>query len=312
MRCLPSLLAAVMVVGLAACTGGNDDSSTTTSSTSSSSSSSSSTSESSSSSSTSEESSGGGSSPLSYQVPNTDCPSDYPYGLLVTTDVPSEVQYLDKVPACTNADSTYTWVRNKSDAVWLINTTTPGSAQRLQDDVTTDLAEAAFMDAVRPPTAILVPGTSRLVNLPPEQVQWEVSLEYSFGWEAQDFTLSRIESAASGGAVAALRRRGSPAGAAVAACALAGYEGVRGAKGLADADAQQVIIDVLGTSAAGLKCRTEAQDVSTVHAGSPGVLSEELTHLGSQTELLENVHLRLDNAQRLSKAVNLLKFLPRG
>lgn len=256
--------------------------------------------------------SGSGPTAVTYQVPPESCPDDYPYGLMVRTDVEAEMEFIEKMPACTNASGSATWVNNGSDVVWEFRTAGPGAATLRRNGEESDLLESVFLEAMNPSHAILVPDASAVVDLPPERVAWEISLPYTFGWAGQDFTVERLESVAQGAAVASLRRKGSPGHAAALACAFAGYEGSQAvADNLQEADARQVMIDALGASAAGAQCRLESRRVRTVSpAGSAHLLSDDLAHLGTQAELLDTVHVRLDAAQRGSKLLTLgLKLL---
>ena len=247
---------------------------------------------------------------MSYRVPDSACPADYPYGLTVTTDVEAEVEYLDNMPACTNAAETAMWLENDSDAVWELRSTSGsgGTVTPLEET----LGQFSFMDAVGSTKPLLLPKAKVSIDRPPGDVNWVVALPYSFGWAAHDLVLDKIETAGEAAGVAALRRR-SPAGAAMAACTLAAVEYAKSLSDLEDADAAEVIVDGLGTSASSLTCRNEAKSVRTFDAaGSSDALSDELTHLAGQTEVLEKVHV-MDYAQRAAKVLTLgLEFLHRG
>ncbi|SDO73386.1 hypothetical protein SAMN04489867_0444 [Pedococcus dokdonensis] len=242
-----------------------------------------------------------------YQVPDEECPVDYPRGLLIGTEVEAEMEFIEKMPACTNESFSATWVSNGSEVVWEFRTAAPGMASRRNNGEVNDLLESAFLEGTNPSHAILVPHASAVVDLPPEQVAWEISLPYTFGWAGQDFALTRLESAAQGAAIASLKRRGSPGRAAALACGLAGYEGAQAVSDqLEDADTDQVIVDALGVGAAGAKCRLESRNVRTVSpSGAPSLLSDDLAQLGRQTEWLDQLHVRLDTAQRGSKLLTL-------
>jgi hypothetical protein len=213
------------------------------------------------------------------------------------------------MPACTNDEATGMWLQNDSDAVWKLSSISGSSCDITP--VKETLGESFFMDAVDASLPLLVPKAKVTVEMPPEDVKWSISLAYTLGWASLELALDRIASAGEEAAVAALRRK-SPAGAALAACALAGVEGAKEESNLEEADATELIVDSLGTGAAGLKCRTEAASVPTLNAdGSRAVMSEDLEYLNRQTELLEKVHVRM-YAQRASKMLKLgLVFLHR-
>ena len=50
--------------------------------------------------------------PVTYPVPDSDCPDGWT-GLEVTTDTEAELEYLDDMPACTNAEADTTYLEKQ-------------------------------------------------------------------------------------------------------------------------------------------------------------------------------------------------------
>lgn len=254
--------------------------------------------------------SGGSTPPAAYQVLDEDCPAGWT-GLTVTTDSDAEVGYLDDMPACTNASGDTTYLENRSDAVWLLRSASTNSGSTAPIDLT--LGEQSFVDAVAgtyPGEAIFVPGAKLTVDLAPEEVEWVIDLPLSFGWQAHDAVLEKIEGAGEAAAIAALKRQ-SPAGGALAVCTLAATNYAKTVAGLDEADTSEVLLDGLGVGVAGSKCRSDAAAVGAVdEAGQSLTLADDLERLHGQSEILERIHVRLGYAQRASKVLGLgLAFL---
>lgn len=245
-----------------------------------------------------------------YQVPDSDCPSGWT-GLVVTTDSDAEVEYLDDIPACTNASSDTTYLENRTDAVWTLRSTS--SNRGTATPITPTLGEVSFAGAVMYPgdgEAILVPDAEVTVDLSPDEVEWVIDLPLSVAWQGHDVVLEEIEAAGETAALAALRRQ-SQAGAALAACTFALKDYAETVPDLENANAAEVVLDGLGITAASSACRTEAAAVSTVdETGRPVFLTDELERLRSQTAVLEKMDTQLGYGQRAAKVLRLgLKFL---
>ena len=241
--------------------------------------------------------------PLSYRVPDGDCPPDHPYGLTVTTDVPEEEQYLDDIPACTDPAGTATWLHNGTEAVWTITSTTTESGQVVP--VEEGLEQTSFVEAVHPSDPVLLPGEDVVVGLTPTSVKWSIDLPLSFAWSAHDVVLEKLRSLGETAVETALRRQ-SPAGEALATCTFAVLDYGEAVSDLEDADAGDLVTKGLESGAAGAKCHEQASRVGVVDAaGGEVVLADDLAHLREQTEVLDRLSTRAGYAQRLAKVLEL-------
>lgn len=245
-----------------------------------------------------------------YQVPDSACPQGWA-GLTVTTDNEAEVEFLDDLPACADASGARTYLKNQSDAVWVLQATsaTAGTATPVGRSLTQESFVAA-VGASDPTRVILVPGAQLTVDLRPDQFEWLIDLPLSFAWQAHDVVAGKIAGAGQGAALAAFQRR-SPAGNALAVCTLAALEHARTIESLEEADSSEVLLDGLGLGAATHQCRLRAAEVTPVDvAGRPTNLADELARLQSETKILEHLDGRLSVAQRAAKVLGLgLKFV---
>jgi hypothetical protein len=143
-------------------------------------------------------------------------------------------------------------------------------------------------------------------------VEWTVDLPLSFGWQAHDIVVSKIEAAGEAALIAALKRE-SRGGSALALCALAVTDFARGVADLENADPGDVLVNGLGTAASASGCHSESAAVTVVDdAGRAITLADDLERLHAQTKVLEKAHVKMSWVQRAAKALTLgLKFLPR-
>lgn len=249
---------------------------------------------------------GGVPAPASYQVPDTDCPSGW-FGLLVTTDSDAEVDYLSEIPACTNADGSGTYLENRSQAVWVLRSTSssPWSATPSTDSP----KEQSFVRIVGgtyPGVRLLVPGAGLTADLRPDQVEWVIDLPLTFAWQAHDLTVDKIQSNGQWVAIDALRGQ-TPAGAALAACTLAVKNYADLVNDLETADPEEVLVDGMSVGADGSRCLAEAAEVETVdEAGRRLTLADDIRRLGAQTEVLERAAVQLDIAQRVGEVLRVI------
>lgn len=240
-----------------------------------------------------------------YRVPDGNCLPGWT-GLLVTTEIEAEVDYLDDMPACSNAAGDATYLENRSDAVWLLRSTSTKSGRTTPVEFT--LREQSFIDSVRrayPGQVILVPGARLIIDLSPMDVEWVVDLPLSFAWQAHDVLVDKIRSAGEEAALAALKRQ-TRAGGALAACTSAVAEHATTVGGLETADASEVLLDGLGVGLAYTRCSSETASVATVdETGRALTLADDLERLQRQAAVLEQLHVRLSYAQRAARVLGL-------
>jgi hypothetical protein len=245
-----------------------------------------------------------------YQVPDEACPSNYGTGLSVTTDTPAELQYVDDIVACTTVDGGATYLKNDSDAVWVLSNTgtIDGTAFRWDES----LRMASFRSVFGSSQVLLVPAGVVTSTLPPSSLEWTIDLPLSLSWEAHEVVVDKIASLGETALIDALKRK-STAGAAIAQCAFTVHEYADGLSGLAEKDMSEVLLNGLGAGIATNKCRERAAEVGVLDSAEQRVaLSTELDQLGSQTKLMETVEASLSRTQRAIRVLKLVRFLPRG
>jgi hypothetical protein len=231
----------------------------------------------------------------------------------VTTESDAESEYLDDMPACTNPAGDTTYLKNSSDAVWLLQN------KSNRDATVTPMRPSArassFVTMVKdsnPGRAIFVPGEELTIDLPPEAVEWTIDLPLSFGWQAHDLVGDKIQEAGEAALADALGRQ-SPARKALVRCTLAVTKVANETSGLQDADSSDVLLGGLSVGVDVNKCRAASTAVATVDetTGRSVSLAEDLKRLKAQTEVLESVHGKMEYVQRAWKVVGLagLEFL---
>jgi hypothetical protein len=248
--------------------------------------------------------------PRTFRVPDSQCPTGWA-GLTVATDNAVEAEYLDDMPACTDATGTVTYIENRSDSVWLLRSVT-GRAGTVRPTESTirEQSFTAMVAGAYPQRVVFVPGAKVTVSLPPAEVAWDVALPLSFGWQTHEIVADKIRKAGETAAVEALQRQ-SPRRGALGACTLAVISYAETVPDLPDAEPTQVLLDGLGLSASTSDCYTRSTAVATVDdAGRAVTVAEDLTHLPAQRLTLEAAHTRLTNAQGAAKLLTAgLKFL---
>lgn len=251
------------------------------------------------------ETGGGVQAAPTYQVPDSACPDGWS-GLAVTTDNEAEIEHLDDIPACVDGSGTTIYLKNESDAVWVLQPTSASSGQATPFE--SSYVEQSFTEAVQPHfpgRVLLVPGGQLTVDLRSDQFEWVIDLPLSFAWQAHDVVANKIASAGEAAALAALRRQ-SPAGSALTVCTLAAMEHAKAIEDLEDADASEVLLDGLGVGVATSQCRLQSAQVAHVDdLGRATSLADDLARLQVQTELLEQLDGRLSLAQRAARVLGL-------
>lgn len=236
-----------------------------------------------------------------YQVPDWQCPPGWT-GLRLETDNPAEVKYLDAMPACTDSSRTRSYLENKTDAVWVLSSTSVAGTWRSDRPSLERASFSGLAQARRPGTVVLAPGEAGTVDLPADGIRWDLDLPLSFGWEAHSIVAEKIASKGEAAVIAAFERR-SPAGAAIASCTLAATEMASTYEELDEADATEVLVTSLGSAAAGGVCARQASRVPVVEAQTRQrvALSTALSRVSRVTEGVEAAHTRLEGAQSWAK-----------
>lgn len=145
-----------------------------------------------------------------HQVPDTSCPDGWS-GLVVTADTRVRSDHLDDVVACTDAARATTYVENAGHAVWVLDADAAAGEHVWR--FRSGLAETSFLQVARDlrHREAMVPGSVLTVDLPPEEVAWDLDLPLTFGLEAHGLLVAALRSTGPDGADEAMMRRGPEA-----------------------------------------------------------------------------------------------------
>jgi hypothetical protein len=235
-----------------------------------------------------------------YQVPQASCKGDYNVPLIVTTDNEAEVAYINKIDACTTRAQGSIYLRNNSDAVWVLHHTgsRSGTVAPWQDDA----AMSMFRTIVTSGPTLLVPGGAVTVNLPPSEVVWNLNLPLTVGWVGYGVVRQRISTLFQTAWTNAIKSS-HPAGAALVACTAAVTTYADSVDRLADKRLSAIVMDVLGDTIAVNNCRKELKLVRVryVDSGRVVALSEDIAIIGKQTEFLEGIEGSLKFAKQANR-----------
>ena len=246
------------------------------------------------------------------QTDDADCPSNYPAGLLVSTDVQIELQYLRDVVACTNAAHSLTYLKNEGEVVWRPRVTPTWSNEVHHATYFADTASArSYRSAVAGlyAKALLTPGQVLVVDAAPQLVAWDLDLPLSLSYQVHDTIVSELQRYGEGAVVAALDTR-SRRGAALAGCAISGYHVAKDAPDLADKPPQDWIMLGISGSAGVSTCASSWKQADTAEAAAGRKLTltaDELPTLRArQAELLEKADTYLTRATKAGKIIRVL------
>jgi hypothetical protein len=249
-----------------------------------------------------------------YQVPNAKCPGNYGRGLNITTETPAELDYVDKIVACVNDDETATYLRNESDAVWLLHDN--GSSGATVEHWSPNLHITSFRSVFATPEGVLPPGLLApkdviTTRIPTADLEWTINLPLSLSWEAHEMVTTKIASLGQVALINALKRKNA-AGAAIAQCAFTMNEIAQKTSDLAEQDMSDMLLTGLGVGIAANKCRERAAEVRVLdNSKRPIVLSQDLAELKGQTKVLEFAESRLSTAKLGARILKWIHFVPR-
>lgn len=255
-----------------------------------------------------------------YQVPQASCQGDYSVPLTVTTDDAAEATYIDKIDACTTRSQTSIYLKNNSDAVWILHHTgnRPGTVAPWQDDAAMSTFRAIvstdqFRNIVSSGQTLLVPGGAVTVDLPPSEVVWNLNLQLTIGWVGYGVVRQRISALFQKAWTEAIKSS-HPAGAALVACTGAVTTYADSVSGLAEKQGSAIVMAALSDTIAVKNCYQELQLVKVRYVDSNQVvaLSEDIAAIGKRTDFLEGIESSLEFAKKANRFEELvIHFLPR-
>jgi hypothetical protein len=242
-----------------------------------------------------------------YQVPDADCPTNFRHGLLIATETPAELRYVDKIVACTTDQGTETYLRNESDAVWTLHNTLDANYFTWSDSARIK----SFRSIFESDQVLLTPKGVITATVPPSALTWSIDLLHSLDWEAHELFADKLVEY---GELALVRQAGRvhPAGKALVQCTLAIHAYGETLDALAEEDLTDVVSTGLATGVAGSKCRQEGANLRL--SSDPNrsiVLTEDLDHLKSQTKFLETFETHWGRATQGSRVVKFFGLLLR-
>ena len=240
-----------------------------------------------------------------YQVPQGACLAPYNVPLVVTTDTAAEAAYINKIDACTTEAQNSTYLKNNSDAVWVLSAT--GSVVGTVTSWGDDAAKSSFRGVFKAGQRFLLPGSAVTVNLPPSSVVWDLDLPLTVGWVGQGVVASRITALFQTAWTDAIKNN-SRAGAALVECTAAVAKYAASVNGLAKQQLSNIVVDALvmdalGTGKAVNNCRRQLMKVVVKPAGSERaiLLSDDIAHVSKQTRYLDEIESSLKFAKQGSR-----------
>jgi hypothetical protein len=234
-----------------------------------------------------------------------DCTEEYPQPLTVTTDVPKEVPYLKEIVACTDAAKSATWLNNKTDTVWTLETTQGGeTVDQLTFTPRLESFRAALETKYQYP--VLAPESSVVVHAGPSETSWKLHSGYSAMWLAHDELADRVKKYGQNQLTEMLSRR-SLRRMALITCSLAGWE-VAGdkAENLAGDDPAQQWLAGLGVASESTQCAQawrEADDDALSRFRRTATWGDDIASLAEDARFLQKADERLTTLNRFAKLV---------
>ena len=160
---------------------------------------------------------GGGSTASTWTPSSDDCEDPkFPLPLQVETTVEAERPYLENVVACAG-DQQYgpIWLHNVGEEVWSLK---GGPVEWLSYTPESGF----FAEQMLPDSPYLLPDDVAVVDDIPRNVSWTLEDAYTVAWEVQGEGIDQLEILGEQAVQRALKPK-TPQGAALAACAFAGY-----------------------------------------------------------------------------------------
>jgi hypothetical protein len=198
--------------------------------------------------------------------------------LTVETTDPELQKYLAEWDLCAdlvrNADGTpgvRTWIRNNSDAVWVLPQTSwndvrgQWAAEALKQYILVEAVTEAGADATSP--AFITPGEAMLIDRPPAEVRWELEMDLTYTWMISGEMIGKLTSTGESVSIQVAKSRGT-APAAVVTCAVSFYHFARSASGLEQMETKQVLEAGFQTVADTNACATAAHDARVQKTGA--------------------------------------------
>lgn len=249
---------------------------------------------------------GGDTGPKTPDPPQTtECPVGHPTPLALAAETQEEIQYLDKITACTNFAQTSTYLNNDADVVWTLSTTTGGEPV---DQQTAGQRLASFRSVAAEiyPGALLSPNSAVVVEAPPSDLHWSLHPSLSAMWLFHEQVMDTVEEYGQEQltdlvAGTSLRRR------ALVTCSFAAYSFVgEDLSGLTDEDPGVQLLAGLGVAGGTTECakawRLADEDALRRFDRTP-TWGDEVARWADDVEFLRYADDQLTLLQRLGKVL---------
>lgn len=257
------------------------------------------------------------------------------------TTVAAEVPYLAEWEVCqsTSADgSASTWLRNNTNAVWVLPGVLPGELSDFK-------RSADYLDAARAPafdhmtagkdvadewrsflrpgespsravpdewTSFLKPGESVRIARPPEQVQWDLDLSLTLAWSSQGALIDKFAEVAPGIATEVLTPKTS-AYRAILTCTFSIFDHARRYEQLDTTDGAEVFKEGLESAKGAVNCASESDEARiTLEDGRTAtVKSAVIKAMPEDSHAMSSVTSRFAPIQQLARK-GVLRLATRG
>jgi hypothetical protein len=238
---------------------------------------------------------------------------------LSTTD-PATAGILDEWDACLRADTTpaYTWLRNRTDAVWILRTTPWDAVQEHRPGRTrlgrlqTGVFHRAAQERGKPSnaSAFILPGESIWIAAEPGTITGQVDLPLTVAWAGAGEILTRLDDHGQQLLTGAVDRRESGPSASVA-CVLALHDYALHRTDLYTADLEEVLRDGFEDILTDEVCTEAARETIMGRRGrTVSVLEDVLEVIPGSASSLEQMSAELEPYRRIYGAVTLEPAAP--
>lgn len=233
---------------------------------------------------------------------------------LSTTD-PAGAGTLDEWDACLRADTTpaYTWLRNRTNAVWILRTTPWDAVQEHRPGHTrlgtlqTGVFHRAAQERGKPAhaSAFILPGESIWISAEPETITGQMDLPLTVAWAGAGEILSRVDDHGQQLLTDAVDRRESGPSASVA-CVLALHDYALHRTDLYTADLREVLREGFEDILTDEGCTEAARETIMGRRGrTVSVLEDVLEVIPGSASSLEQISAELEPYRRIYGTVAL-------
>lgn len=231
------------------------------------------------------------------------CTATYPDRLVLSTDVPEEVEYLDQVTACASSALSETYIHNQSDVVFTIGATVDGTDVRFESET---LRSSSFREIATEvyPSAILTPESEVIVEAGPVDVTWTLHPGLSAMWLAHDTLATEVAAFGEAQLINMLSRNSVRRGALIQ-CSVAAYNAAGETGQLLDSsEPGEQLLAGLGIFSGVTTCARSwrAADLDALgQYGRTATWNDDIVRLGDDVDFLLRANSRLTRLRDLGR-----------